>query len=40
MNDLVEGLNNLKISKWLVFVPHPYTKKYGLGEKSKFVAFI
>lgn len=27
MNDLVEGLNNLKISKWLAFVPYPYTKK-------------
>ncbi len=25
--DLVEGLNNLKISKWLSKVPHPYKKK-------------
>ncbi len=27
VNDLAEGLNNLKISKWLAFVPYPYTKK-------------
>ena len=27
MDDLVDGLNNLKISKWLAFVPHPFTKK-------------
>jgi len=27
VNDLIEGLNNLKISKWLAFVPYPYTKK-------------
>ncbi|MFH1916825.1 MAG: GNAT family protein [Nanoarchaeota archaeon] len=26
-NDLVEGLNNLKVTKWLAFIPHPYTKK-------------
>jgi RimJ/RimL family protein N-acetyltransferase len=25
--DLVDGLDNIKVSKWLVFVPHPYTKK-------------
>lgn len=24
---LVEGLNNLNVSKWLAFVPFPYTKK-------------
>ena len=27
VNDLVEGLNNLEVTKWLVRVPHPYTKK-------------
>ena len=26
-DDLVEGLNNLKISKWLAYVRHPYTRK-------------
>jgi RimJ/RimL family protein N-acetyltransferase len=26
-DDLVEGLNNLKISRWLAPVPYPYTKK-------------
>lgn len=25
--DLVDGLNNLEVSKWLVIVPYPYTKK-------------
>jgi RimJ/RimL family protein N-acetyltransferase len=24
--DLIEGLNNLNVSKWLAFVPHPYTQ--------------
>ncbi len=27
INDLIEGLNNLNISKWLAFVPYPYTEK-------------
>lgn len=27
MNDIVEGLNNLKITKWLAVVPYPFTKK-------------
>ena len=27
MKDLIEGLNNLKISKWLAYVPYPYTHK-------------
>ena len=27
INDSVEGLNNLSVSKWLAFVPHPYTRK-------------
>ena len=25
-DDLVEGLNNLNVSKWLATVPYPYTK--------------
>ena len=24
--DLVEGLNNIEVAKWMVDVPHPYTK--------------
>lgn len=27
VNDLVEGLNDLEVSKWLVLVKHPYTRK-------------
>ncbi len=27
INDIIEGLNNYNISKWLVLVPYPYTKK-------------
>lgn len=27
IDDLVEGLNNIEVSKWLGFIPHPYTKK-------------
>ncbi len=26
VNDLVEGLNNKEVSKWLVYVPFPYTE--------------
>ncbi len=26
-DDLIEGLNNYRVSKWLALVPHPYTKK-------------
>jgi RimJ/RimL family protein N-acetyltransferase len=25
VDDLVEGINNIEVSKWLAFVPHPYT---------------
>ena len=25
--DIVDGLNNLEVSKWLAFAPYPYTKK-------------
>ncbi len=31
INDLVEGLNNLKVSKWLAKAPYPYTKKDAKG---------
>src|SRR5688500_18788275 len=24
--DLIEGLNDLSVSRWLAFVPHPYTR--------------
>ena len=27
IKDLIEGLNNYEVSKWLAAVPHPYTKK-------------
>jgi RimJ/RimL family protein N-acetyltransferase len=27
VKDLIEGLNNLDVSKWLAFAPHLYTKK-------------
>ena len=27
IHDLIEGLNDLKVSKWLALVPYPYTKK-------------
>ena len=27
INDLVEGINNLEVSKWLAHAPYPYTKK-------------
>lgn len=26
-DDIVEGLNNLNVSKWLAFVPYPYTRE-------------
>lgn len=26
-DDIVEGLNNLNVSKWMAFVPYPYTKE-------------
>lgn len=26
-DDLVDGLNNLNVSKWMAFVPYPYTKQ-------------
>jgi ribosomal-protein-alanine N-acetyltransferase len=33
INDLVEGLNDYRVSKWLPSVPHPYTKK----DAKKFI---
>ena len=27
VNDIVEGLNDLEVTKWLAFAPYPYTKK-------------
>jgi len=27
VNDSVQGLNNLEVSKWLALVPYPYTNK-------------
>jgi RimJ/RimL family protein N-acetyltransferase len=30
VDDLVEGMNNIKISQWLVKVPYPYKKKDAL----------
>jgi [ribosomal protein S5]-alanine N-acetyltransferase len=30
VQDVMEGINNLNISKWLLVVPYPYTKKDAL----------
>jgi RimJ/RimL family protein N-acetyltransferase len=27
--DLIEGLNDLSVSRWLAFVPHPYTQQHA-----------
>ena len=35
MNDLIEGLNNLNVSKWLASVPYPYTRK----DANKFISY-
>lgn len=44
IDDLIEGLNNIEVSKWLVTVPYPYTKEnaesfiaYCLNNTSDFV---
>lgn len=34
-DDIVEGLNNLNVSKWMAFVPYPYTKKDALDFINK-----
>lgn len=35
VEDLVEGLNNINVSKWLATVPYPYTKK----DAEAFIAY-
>ena len=49
VNDLVEGLNNLNVAKWLASVPYPYTQNdainfieyaKGLDEKTKIALAI
>lgn len=30
-DDLIEGLNNINVSKWLAAIPHPYTKQDAEG---------
>ena len=30
IDQLVEGLNNIKVSQWLAFFPHPYLRSDGL----------
>lgn len=31
IDDLVEGLNDFEVARWLAFVPHPYTEKDAAG---------
>lgn len=31
IGDLVEGLNDLSVARWLAFVPHPYSAKEAVG---------
>ncbi len=35
VDDLVEGLNNIEVSKWLAFVPHPYT----IADAEKWIHY-
>jgi len=35
VEDLIEGLNNIEVSKWLAFVPYPYTK----SDAEKWINF-
>lgn len=35
IEDLIEGLNDIEVSKWLAFVPYPYTK----NEAKKWIEF-
>ena len=35
IDDLIEGLNNINVSKWLAAVPYPYTKK----DAEKFIDY-
>ena len=51
VDDLIEGLDNLEVARWLAFVPHPYTRqnaedwiKYclsnsGTGERRNVYEF-
>jgi ribosomal-protein-alanine N-acetyltransferase len=31
LDDLVDGLNDLAVAKWLASVPHPYTRRHGIA---------
>nr|WP_307876399.1 GNAT family protein [Parapedobacter lycopersici] len=35
IDDLVEGLNNMDVVKWLAFVPHPYT----VADAEKWIQY-
>ncbi len=35
IEDLLEGLNNINVSRWLASVPYPYTKK----DAKEFIAY-
>lgn len=35
IDDLVEGLNDIDVSKWLAFVPHPYT----IADAEKWIHY-
>ncbi len=35
IGDLIEGLNNINVSKWLATVPYPYTKK----DAEEFISY-
>ena len=34
LKDLIEGLNNIQVSKWLAGVPYPYTEEHAKGFLS------
>ena len=36
-DDLVDGLNNLEVSKWMAFTPYPYTKENALDYINKAI---
>src|SRR5215217_2032683 len=35
ISDLIEGLNDLRVSRWLAFVPHPYTT----GDAERWLTY-
>ena len=37
VNDVVEGLNNLNVTKWLAQVPYPYTEEDAKGFITKSI---